>query len=324
MGNLNPPGHTFPTDHIYFYLANNIQPPLYSPGDLTITEIGVGGNLTQGISDYSITLQNCSEFEVYFLHVTSISTKLSDEFTSPFEWDNTYTTGGNTYRNYGKSVNISVSGGEQIGTVGGNPGQSSFDMGAYDTRVTLNFANSGRWTIYNTIHTVCPIDYYSETLKSTLTAMFGDYDGSPKRTVEPVCGTVEQDVANTAQGAWFLKGTDNSWSGEDTHLALVHHNVNPNTPVFSVGNSLSASNLPKGVYEFSAQGSGLINRDFDDVTSDNNIYCYQMDGQGWVEGSITILVQLSTSTILKIERGADSACGSGPWSFTGSVSEFER
>lgn len=321
LGNVNPSGHVFPTDHIYFFFNVNASHKLYSPGDVTITKISVSENLTQGYSDYSIEFSPCRELTVYFLHVSSLSSNLSGKFAAPFGWDSTYTTGGNSYRNYGKTVSISVNSGAQLGTVGGNPNQSSFDMGAYDTRVTLNFVNPN--ARLNSLHTVCPIDYYSGDLKMTLMSRFGDYDGNPKRTTLPVCGTIDQDVAGTAQGVWLAKGTTKV-SSEDPHLALIHGNIYPNQAVFSIGTSMSASNLHVGYYIFYPQGSGLVNRDFDDVSSDGNIYCYEMDGQGWVEGNITILVQLPTSSSLKIERGGANTCGSGPWGFTSKAVEFER
>ncbi|HEY9226075.1 MAG TPA: hypothetical protein VIP11_05475, partial [Gemmatimonadaceae bacterium] len=39
LGNLNPPGHTFPTDHQYLYLPASARSPvdLVSPGDAMIT-----------------------------------------------------------------------------------------------------------------------------------------------------------------------------------------------------------------------------------------------------------------------------------------------
>lgn len=320
LGNLNPSGHVFPTDHIYFYLTNpSARYNLYSPGDATVTQISASEHVEDGFTDYSIYFQPCSELKVYFLHVSSLTNKLSSALSTPYQWDSTYSTGGKTYRNYGKNVSVSISSGEQIGEAGGNSGQNALDMGAYDTRTTISFANSSRWSQRSdTAHTVCPIDYYSVDLKNTLMARFGDYDGDPRRTVSPICGTIQQDVAETAQGAWFAKGTA-SWQGEDQHLALVHNNIDPNKAVFSVGTSMGASGLSSGTYEFYPQGSGLINRDFDDVSSNGNVYCYEPN----YLGSIVIL-QLTSSTVLKIEKQSASSCGSGPWSFSTNYSEFER
>lgn len=316
LGNLNPTGHTFPTDHIYFYLNDPLtRYNLYSPSDVTVTQIAGSEHVSDGFTDYSFTMQPCQEFKAQYGHVSSLSDKLSQSLTSPYDWENTYSTGGKTYRMFSKNVSLAVTAGEQLGTAGGNTGQNALDMNAYDSRVTLNFANYSRFSQRDTIHTVCPISYYSGDLKNTLMSRFGDYDGDPKRSQEPVCGTIEQDVSETAQGMWFKKGTT-TWQNEDEHLALVHDNIYPDKAKFSVGTS---TNITSGAYEFTPQSSGLINRDFRDIRSDSNIYCFEP--LYWEKNKI--ILQLPTSTTLKVEKQSDS-CGPGPWSFTGSVSEFER
>jgi len=319
LGNLNPSGHVFPTDHIYFYLTNYLSSyNLYSPGDATVIQISASEHVTDGFTDYTFTFQPCNEFKAQFGHVSALADKLSQALSAPYQWDSTYSTGGKTYRNYGKNVSLTITAGEQIGTVGGNAGQMALDMNAYDSRITLNFANLSRWSQRSdTTHTVCPINYYSSDLKTTLTNRFGDYDGNPKRTVDPICGTIEQDVAGTTQGNWFVAGTT-TFSSEDPHLALVHDNIDPAQAVFSVGTSMSASGLSSGTYQFSPQSSGLVNRDFDDITSDGNAYCFEPN---YLSGKI--IMQLTNSVTLKIEKQADS-CGSGPWNFTSAATDFER
>src|SRR3989344_3941004 len=157
LGNLNPSGHVFPSDHIYLYkrLTNTVA-TLYAPGDITFVRMSASQNITAGTTDYSIYFSPCSQLEVYFLHVLSITSALNSALVAPYQWDSTYTTGGNTYRSYGKNVNIVVNSGTEIGTV------KTFDMGASDTRVTLNFINPNARS--NSTHTVCPIDYYSGSL----------------------------------------------------------------------------------------------------------------------------------------------------------------
>lgn len=317
LGNLNPSGHVFPTDHIYFYLVNPLaRYNLYSPGDFTITQISASEHVEDGFTDYSFTFQSCNEFKAQFGHVSGLASKLSQALSAPYQWDSTYSTGGKTYRNYGKNVSLTISAGEQIGTVGGNSGQNALDMNAYDSRVTLNFANSSRWSQRSdTTHTVCPIDYYSESLKNTLKNRFSG--NGVRRTIDPVCGTIEQDIAGTAQGVWFLGGTT-TFSSEDPHLALVHDNIDPSKAVFSVGTSMSASGLSSGTYQFTPQSSGLVNRDFDDITSDSNTYCFE---PSYLSGKI--ILQLTNSTTLIMEKQSDT-CGSGPWSFTSNATTFER
>ncbi|MFA6963496.1 MAG: hypothetical protein WC227_02160 [Patescibacteria group bacterium] len=310
LGNLNPSGHVFPTDHIYFYHSSNNTSTVYAPGSATVTRISASENQTAGTTDYSIYFNPCSELEVYYLHISTMSQKLLDAFVAPFSWDSTYSTGGSTYRNYGRNVNVVLASGETVGTF---TGQYAFDMGAYDTRITLNFVNPN--ARLNSTHTVCPLDYYSDSLKATLYGYLGS-SASNKRTVAPLCGTVDQDVAGTAQGVWLLAGTTQV-NGEDTHLALVHGNTDPTQATFSVGTSVGASGLSSGVYTFTPSG-GSYNKDFNAVTVDSGPQCYRAERNG----AQTILIQLTSATTLKIEK-LDGDCDT-PRSFTGNETSFQR
>ena len=321
LGNLNPSGHVFPTDHIYFYLrrsgSGTANVPLYAPTNATITQINASEHVEDGFTDYSFIFQPCNEFKASFGHVTTLSSKINEALTQPYSWESTYSTGGKTYHNFGKMVSISISSGEQIGTVGGNPGQNALDMNSYDTRTTLNFANSSRWSQRDYPHAVCPISYFSGSLKDTIMNRFGASD-SVKRTIEPICGTIEQDINGTAQGAWFLKGTT-SWQNEDPHLALSHDNIDPRKPIFSVGTSIGASGLSAGAYEYSPQSSGLVNRDFSSISSDGNVYCFEPI---YLPAN-KIILRMTSSTEIKIEKQS-GMCEGGPWEFTNNFTQFER
>lgn len=324
LGGTNPPSHVFPSNHQGYYLTSATTTsgtPLLSPGNVTITQIDDIENITGGWHDYTIYFKPCNELTVYFGHVPAITDKLSQALTEPFGWNGTYTTGGITYRNRGKNVSITMTSGEQMGTSGGRSGSTALDLGAYDTRVNNSFANTNRW--YDmTRNSVCVLDYFSTSLKNAMMdKIFRAWDDNQKRTQEPLCGTAAQDQSGTAQGAWFSPGF--SGSGEDPHIALVHDYFEFDKPIFSVGTNMAKSGLNVGVYPISVQHSGQVNRDFDEVTSDGNIYCYDSNGNGYTTGPLKILVQLTDSTHLKVEKQSDS-CGSGPWSFTSSASEFER
>lgn len=310
LGNLNPSGHVFPTDHIYFYHSSNTTSTVYAPGNITVTRISASENQTAGTTDYSIYFKPCNELEAYYLHISTMSQKLLSAFVAPFSWDSTYSTGGSTYRNYGRNIQISLTSGEILGTF---TGQYAFDMGAYDSRVTLNFINADARP--NSIHTVCPLDYYSDSLKANLYSYLGS-SAYNKRTIPPICGTIDQDVAGTAQGIWLLAGTTKV-NSEDTHLALVHGNTDPTTAAFSVGTSVGASGLLTGVYTFTPS-DGAYNKDFSAVTADSGAQCYRATAGA----TSTILIQLATPTTLKIEK-LDGDC-SAPRSFTSSATEFQR
>jgi hypothetical protein len=129
LGNLNPPSHTFPTDHIYFHITRSEgadRPDiatLYSPGELTITRVSASEHVEAGFIDYNIFLKPCKDITVIFYHASSLSEDIFG-YTSPSTgWilDSEYSTGGETYRLWSKDYNIKVTAGEIIGTAGGNP-----------------------------------------------------------------------------------------------------------------------------------------------------------------------------------------------------------
>jgi hypothetical protein len=276
-----------------------------------------------------MTFQPCSEFKGYFYHIDSLSQALSLEAGSFDDCDDAYTTGGATYQLCSKTVDISLSAGDEIGTVDG-----TFDFGAYDSRIdALDYANPDRfWTAedgFDKLHLVCAIDYFSSGVKGALEALLGGKTpgGGPfaYRTAAPLCGEVEQDAAGTAQGIWFVEGTTGTFQQEDAHLALIHNNVDPTIPEFSVGTSFS--NWDSGTYVFSIQNSGLKNRDFDDVTADGNAYCYESISYasgGTAISSMMIVLQMTGATTLRIERQSSSSCGDGPWTFGSNYVDFER
>ncbi|OGI44377.1 MAG: hypothetical protein A2637_03485 [Candidatus Muproteobacteria bacterium RIFCSPHIGHO2_01_FULL_65_16] len=168
------------------------------------------------------------------------------------------------------------------------------------------------------------MDYFAEPVRSTLRARFGY--GARHRTAEPMCGEVEQDEPGTAQGIWFVAGTTETYP-EDPHLALVHDNIDPTQPAFSVGQSLSRAGLPAesrlnpGVYIFAPEAAGRRNREFRDLAVDGLVYCH--DTLRYHPGGV-VLMQLTSATTLRVERQAAAGCGAGPWAFTSAYTDFER
>ena len=326
LGSLNPTGHTFPTNHIYFYIrlsgGTPVQTPLYAPGNITITSISADQHVTGGFTDYQLYFKPCSQITGMFDHVSSLTQAVLDQFNAGTTTsDSTYSTGGETYHKTTRTVSIPLSAGGQIGTAGGtHPGQLALDFQVQDTRSYISFANNGRWNFEHNI--VCPLDYYSGGIAGTLTSLLGDYSGSPRRTAAPLCGQYDQDAAGTMQGTWFAAGVSSTYP-EDPNLSLVHDNVQPNYGAISVGTTLAnGSGVATGVYYFTPTSSGLVNRDFGGVT-DNQIYCYDTsDGKGQ-QVNTSFIIQLSSSTTLQIQKIATSPCGAGPWSFT-SASQFTR
>jgi hypothetical protein len=331
LGHLAPSPHTFPTDHMYFFFAGGTAAPLVSPGDLTVTRVAATDYLsaTPPYSDYAVTFRPCQEVEIYFGHVKT----LDPEFLAKLGGiDSTfclsYTSGGQPMRYCDQPANFAVSAGEIIGTAGS-------DLGAKDARVPpLDYANTSDNAPspdgLDTLHSVCPLDYFRADLKTELQGLIGDIYGVA-RTTQPWCGAIMQDIRGTVQGRWFALGATRP-GPEDPNLALVHDNDwNTTREVFSVGTSASASGLATGTYFFHPVSTGNVNRDFKDVTADGAIYCYEQFSGVVAKGveeaiaSQTLLLQLVSSTTLRMERREAVTCASiGTWSFDDQATDFER
>lgn len=321
LGSLNPSSHTFPTNHIYFYLRTNgstpVQTALYAPGNITITSITASEHVSQGYTDYVLDFSPCAQITGLFDHVTSLSQAIQKQFDSGKTLqDYTYSTGGDKYHKTQKKVAIALAAGAQIGTTGGRAGQNALDVQVEDTRTSLTFANNNRWTFER--HIVCPLDYYTGSIADTLMNLVGDYSGTIKRTASPRCGQYDQDVSGTPQGVWFKAGTTSTYP-EDPHLALVHDNIDPNYGAISVGTTLAG--VSSSVYYFTPAHTGTVNRDFAEV-KDDQVYCYDVNMVKGQPGNTSFILQLSGSK-LKIQKNA-SPCGAGPWGFGGTASDFER
>ncbi|MFC1981762.1 hypothetical protein ACFLVN_05950, partial [Chloroflexota bacterium] len=120
LGNLNPPSHTFPTDHIYFHITRQEgadRPDvatLHSPGDLTITGVWASEHVNAGFVDYNIFLKPCDDITVMFYHASSLSRDIFGDTSLPAGWtlDSEYTTGGETYRLWSKKSQVKVKAGD--------------------------------------------------------------------------------------------------------------------------------------------------------------------------------------------------------------------
>jgi len=157
LGNLNPPGHTLPTDHIYFYHHLNTGPftpvPVIAPASGTIAAlINRGG-------DAKIYVRTDSTHQYYFDHVTLAA---------------------------GLGVGSRVDAGSRIG----DSASIGFDFSVLNTARSQSFANPGRYSS-DTLTADAPLTYFDEPVRSALYARVqrigGELDG---RISYDVAGTL--------------------------------------------------------------------------------------------------------------------------------------
>ena len=244
LGNLSPPAHTLPTDHLYWNTnvvgGVSTVANVVAPGDIAITEVTqqtrTGGGPNDGLN-YGLRFYPCADVFMYFAHLLTLSSGLSAQVGVLTECEPPSTTGGITSVECRKTVDIRLTAGTAIGTAGG-PNFPGIDFGGADRRVPqLAFVNPARSygnnTDFGQNRTICPIDYFVPVVAEALRAKLGR-EGL-RRTIAPVCGTIMQDVPNTAQGRWYFDNTER----DDPHLALAHDNGDPRMGVISSGTSIT-------------------------------------------------------------------------------------
>ena len=323
LGHMSNPGHTFPSDHGGFVLVDHLKPvPVYSPANMIITKIVTLEHINKSYSDYALTLSiNDGEFQIVIGHMSQIDNSILDQVKDTDEEEcESYSIANDSYRGCLIWTEIPVSAGDTLGIVGGNLGQLGLDFGVYDKTVQNQLATD-RFDEYLYPYSVSPLDYFTDEITNMLIPICGDglHGVSTVRTKPPIGGTINYDVPGTAQGIWFKEGAP--FSPEDPHIALVYHNVDPDIPVFSVGTSIVG--LTSGPYTFSIKDTGYIDRAFDDVISDGNIYAYN----AWYlsnnpYGHMRLLLQMLDETHLKIEMQDTSL--TPPWQFTNNAVIFDR
>jgi hypothetical protein len=169
LGNLNPPGHTIPTDHIYFYFADPAfesptvrRTDFFAPADGVVTDVidnGAG-------ADRKVRLQATSSIAYYVDHlIPSVSLARGAQVTA----------------------------GQRLGTTGGAFG---IDLGVVNDAVTLpGLINPSRYGI-DTLHADAPLKYFAEPLRSQLYAKV--------RALAPESGgKIDFDVPGRLSGNWY-------------------------------------------------------------------------------------------------------------------------
>jgi hypothetical protein len=328
LGNLNPPGHTFPTDHQYIYVndpgssAPRREVAVVAPADLVITSARRQTITPGDVTDYTLDYSLCAEVIGEFGHVLTIAPAILAQLGAIDQRCTSYSPapGSTASTCETNSVAIAVKAGDPLGTAGG-PAPHSFglDVSLWDTRVIpASFANPSRWQAnssgFDRFHAVPASDYFAEPARSQIAPRVGSFNGKVRRTALPAGGTLAVDVPGTAMGAWF-NPTQPTYP-EYMHLAIVPDNVDPGQIDISIG-TLGGWN--RGLVFFTPTSSGFVNRNPSQVTADGRIYCMEAPG-AWV-----ILMQLVDANTLRVDSPAALSCASAqPWSFGSGAFDFKR
>lgn len=312
LGNINPPGHTSPVDHIYFATDFTGEIPLLAPADARITELteilkadSSGKYLPTG---YVVRYVVCDGLVLDFASYTSLIKPLRDELAK-LNPDCKYGivkpghTGGPEGQCY-YNISYKVKSGENIGWVQAVNSGDRLDLPFEIWAANYNkpARSDVNWSFYNDdryAHSMCTFDLYSGDLKKAFYAKF-------PRTIEPVCGQVNQDLVGTIQGMWYAGSSgESNLEFQGKGLAFLHNNFDPTQGEISIGGLITKQ---AGVVMFAPMHSGEINREPSEVKSDGKIYCYNTDQGGTGVGG-KVLVQLFDKHHMRVEHLA-GACGS--------------
>lgn len=316
LGNLNPPGHVFPSDHGGLYVVmpgplSGLGPELRCPGDLTIVRMRAVEHVNEGLTDFALYFRICDDVEGYLGHIASLDPDTFGELADYSQWPehDEYSTGGETYRNSYLSTSFEVEAGTRLGTT------RHMDFGLTDLAADpWPAATPSRWGVGSFRYGRHFLDYYADgPLRDALLAKVDrtDVPGDPY----PL-GRILQDVPGTAQGSWFLPGAP--FPPEDEHLALVQASNRAEKQAISIGTAMSAT-IRAGVWFFTPVHDGVHERAFAEVTPDGVTYGYRVP-----DPDHTIFLTMPDEETLWIEAVEGYVDDPAAWVFTDHKVEYKR
>ena len=287
LGSLNPPGHTVPTDHVYFYqqsLAgypfNDVVRTVYAPAKGTVRFVQSGtGN------EVKVTFLATPTFNWYIDHLT--------------------------LRASGLSVGTVVEAGEVLGTA-----KAAFDLGAWDSSVTLTgLATPSRYSS-ETLHCVSPWKYFTEPLRSQLYAKIHRAPGAADKD-----GKIDFDIPGKLVGAWYdssLPKTNESSgpNGWPKTLGFVYDMYDPSLVRISIGGTIA----PAGVFGIEDDAIRPEN-----VSTASGLVTYRL--RNAFQTSVTygvMLVQMTSDTEIRVEVFIGATSITGATGFTSNARTYIR
>ncbi|MFI5311930.1 MAG: hypothetical protein ACHQQ3_11890 [Gemmatimonadales bacterium] len=276
LGNLNPPGHVLPTDHVYFY-ATDLSGTPTSAGTVTRNVFmpatgAVTFMLQPSGTDWKVEFRATDNFFFYLDHVLLTRTiKVGDILQA----------------------------GTMIGTT--DPG-GTLDLGAFDMTVSHpGFVNAARYGM-ETLHVVSPWRYFASSMQPQLYAQV--YRAA---TATDKDGKVDFGVAGKLAGDWFLQGmpVDSSMGpyGWPRTVAFVYDYYDPARARISIGGTIA----PAGVWATDPTAPR-----FEDVSVASGVVSYRLLNPFDVRPPYGLMVvQMVSDTQIRVEVFVGSAASSG-------------
>ncbi len=338
LGNISPPGHTSPVDHIYFQTTYDGRIPMYAPADATIYNITTIARETKpGAGDikvigYNLQYTICDGLVLDFANHEDVVDTIKNEITKRGKKD---CRGGIVKDGHGKleeeqcyyHVNIPVKAGQQVGwtwqTQHPEGWGKTLAFEIWAANYNVDPPSQTNWKYYEDdryAHIMCPFDLYTGELKQAYYSKLGRWETGEKgkkddgkegkkaalaggyfipRNGEPFCGQVDQDIVGTIQGMWFSKPTPKDDYNAKFDGGLAFLHNNVDVNMGEISVGGDLAQGKSGVVFFNPVHSGTVNREPGEVQADGKVYCYTADGQWNSQGKF--LVQLVDDHHIKAE-----------------------
>jgi hypothetical protein len=206
LGNLNPPGHTLPTDHIYFYrhLFHRTAPAfdVIAPADGDVAAILRGG-------DDAIYVRASSRHMYYLGHVVLDA---------------------------GIAQGQHITAGQRLGTTSSL--SFGLDLGLIDNGVTQGFLAPARYSD-NSLHAAAPLPFFTESLRAELYALVNTHGDRDGRINYDVAGTLSGNWFHESLSAAESAGP----SGWSRHLAFVRDPVDNDQVRVAIGGVIAPAGV---------------------------------------------------------------------------------
>jgi hypothetical protein len=204
LGNLNPPGHVFPSSHIGIYLEGHSLCEVRAVSDGTIRSL----HFNAAFNDYAVTVRCSRQISYYLDHVKNLTS--------------------------GVVEGARVQAGDLLGY--GDPAAAAVDLGVLDYDTTRHFINPARYH-ENAVHCGNPYLYFDAAIRDVLLA-------KNSRIVEPRGGKIDFDVDGALAGNWFLPETPMTYEASSylygaNQLAFVYDMFDPAKIRICCGGTLS-------------------------------------------------------------------------------------
>lgn len=203
IGNLNPPDHTLPTDHAYFYFR------LFHPDAPPYEVVAPAGGIVMQVRrerDDTVRVQATGSHVYYLGHIIADASLAAGA---------TLTAG----QRVGVTSNLSY----------------GIDLGLSNDRVALGFVNPLRYSA-DTLHAENPFKYFADGVRASLYAKEQGTGAQPD-------GRIDFDRAGTLAGNWFLDGMpvaqSSLFESGPRQLAFVRDVNDPSSLRISIGGSLA-------------------------------------------------------------------------------------